>query len=316
MTMSKEICYICEKPIPGGQSFYEDHGVQVCLSCFRTSKRCQSCRFPSRSLKHIPGYGNVCEFCESAFSKASDMACYICGEQIWKGASFYSGHNHKVCQKCFSEATRRCFICGFPSVEGEVIGLGDICRFCRKDNVDKRSNLNPTIQSLIPFLENHNHKLVSPISMHWIDWRVIMGMQLPQQQSSPVRFFNDLLTICYPIIYLKDRFYIIPSLPQKWFIVFMAGQLAAADICQGYGLPHLLDKGPFQELARGWCHWISANAAKVLKFKDVYKELSKHPGTEITGLFQKFQAMSEFRKAKEVIQFGQKNLVNYAKKYL
>ncbi len=314
--MSQEICYSCEQPIPSGQSFYEDHGVKVCLNCFRTSKRCLSCRFPSRSLKNIPGYGDICEFCESSFAKESDMDCYICGEQIWKGASFYSGHNRKVCQKCFAEAKSRCFTCGFPHVEGEVIGLGDICRFCRKDNMDKRTDLNPTIQSMIPFLKSHNHQTVTPIDIHWLDWRVIMGMQLVQRHESSVSYFDELIRICYPVIYLKERFYIIPSLPQRWFIVFMTGQLAAADICQSYHLQHLLDDAPFQQLARGWCHWISVNTAKTLTYKSVAKALSRFPEGNISGLYSKFQAMSEFRKSKEIIQFAQKNLKKYAKKYL
>lgn len=314
--MSQEHCYICEKPIPSGQSFYEDHHVKVCLSCFRTSKRCLQCRFPSRSLVHIPGFGDVCEFCESSFSKDSDMICYICNTQIWKNASFYSGHGKKVCQKCFSEAKSRCFSCRFPAVEGEIIGLGDICRFCRKDNIDKRTDLNPTIQSMIPFLKSHQHAVVAPIDFHWLDWRVILGMQIGEQGGQPISSFDDLIRFGYPIIYLKERFYIIPSLPQRWFIVFMTGQLAAADICQSYHLHHLLDNAPFQQLARGWCHWISVNTAKTLKYKNIAKTLGRFPQNSIPGLFSKFQAMSEFRKNKEIIQFAQKNLKKYAQTYL
>ncbi len=244
------------------------------------------------------------------------MDCYVCGEQIWKGASFYSGHNQKVCQKCFVEAESRCFSCGFPSVEGEIIGLGDICRFCRKDNLDKRSDLNPIIQSMIPFLKSHKHGIVAPIDIHWFDRRVIIGMQIEQRQGSTTRSFDELLRICYPIVYLKERFYIIPSLPQGWFISLMIGQLAAADICQTYNLLHILDNAPFQQLARGWCHWISVNTAKALKHGSIVKALNRFPEGDIPGLFSKFQAMTDFRKNKEIIQFAHKNLKQYAKKYL
>ena len=75
--MSQESCFICEKALPAGQSFYEDHGVKVCLACFRTTKRCLNCRFPSRSLKNIPGFGDVCEFCESSFSKDKPPSVYF-----------------------------------------------------------------------------------------------------------------------------------------------------------------------------------------------------------------------------------------------
>ena len=313
--MSQEICYTCEKPLPTGQSYYEDHGVKVCLSCFRTTKRCLRCRFPSRSLKNIPGFGDVCEFCESSFTKDNDMACYVCNEQVWKGASFYSGHGKTVCQKCFAESKNRCFSCRFPVVEGEVIGLGDICRFCRKDNIDKRSDLNPIIQSIIPFLKSHQHKIVTPINMQWIDWRVILGMQVEEKREYSIASFDELTRYCYPILYLKERFYIIPSLPQRWFIVGIAGQIAAADICQSYNLPHLLDSGPFQELARGWCHWVSLNTAKTLKYKEIARILSRYPENDISGSFSKFQAMSEFRKSKEIIKFAHKNLKTFAKKY-
>ncbi|MBT4087577.1 MAG: hypothetical protein HOE30_03700 [Deltaproteobacteria bacterium] len=314
--MSQELCYTCEKPLPSGQSYYEDHGVKVCLNCFRTTKRCLRCRFPSRSLKNIPGFGDVCEFCEASFTKENDNACYVCNEQVWKGASFYSGHGKTVCQKCFAESKNRCFSCHFPVVEGEVIGLGDICRFCRKDNIDKRSDLNPIIQSIIPFLKSHQHQIVTPINIQWIDWRLILGMQVEERREYPIANFDELIRYCYPILYLKERFYIIPSLSQRWFIVHIAGQLAAADICQSYRLPHLLDNGPFQQLARGWCHWGSFNTAKALKYKDITRSVSRYPTTDITGSFSKFQAMSEFRKSKEIIQFAQKNLKKYAKKYL
>jgi hypothetical protein len=314
--MATDHCHLCEQPLPKGQSFYEDHGVKVCLSCFRTSKRCQSCRFPSRSLRHVAGYGNVCEFCEDRLTKDDGTSCYICGGKIFVGASHYSDHGEKVCQPCFAAAKDRCFSCRFPQIEGKIVGFGGICRFCLKDNVNKTTDLNPILQSLRPFLKNHRQQLVAPLDIHWLDWRVVLGMQQFEPKLPDVKFFDELIRHGYPIFYLKDRLYIIPSLSRRYFVSFLTGQLTAADLCRQYGLKHLLDNTPFHRLARGWCHWIALSTARVLKYNDVVKTLSRFPETGLTGDFSKFLAMAEFRKPKEIIDFSHLNLKKFARKYL
>ena len=97
---------------------------------------------------------------------------------------------------------------------------------------------------------------------------------------------------------------------------YIAGQLVAADLCQTVGLPHLLGNQPYQQLARGWCHWIAYSVARILKYKRVVKVLSRYPGTNLSGAFSKFLAMSEFRKNKEIMTFARENLKKFAKKYL
>jgi len=314
--MTTETCHQCKKPLPEGQSFYEDHNVKVCLACFRTSKRCMSCRFPSNSLTYVPGYGDVCEFCKDTFKVDDGMSCYICQDQIWKGASHYADHGKEVCQKCFAEARIRCFSCRFPQTIGSVAGLGGICEFCQEENINKGTDIKPFLKSLTPFLKSHKHKLPDKIDIHWVDWRLIMGMQLDSSENREIKFFDEMIRYCNPVFYMKDRFYIIPSINQQWFISYLAGQLVAADLCKKYGLSHLMDDAPFQEMARGWCHWISYNTTRILKYKKLTKFFSRYPDSNLTGTFSKFLAMSEFRKNKEIIEFAHQNLKLYAKKYL
>ncbi|MCP4752694.1 MAG: hypothetical protein GY866_17545 [Proteobacteria bacterium] len=307
---------MCSNPLPEGQSFYEDHGVKVCLACFRTAKRCQRCRFPSNSLREMSGYGFVCEFCEDSVAEESGMTCFVCQAKIWSGASHYADHGKVVCQNCFKDAKVRCFTCRFPHIDGTIVGLGGICRFCRKGNIGRAADLNPLLKPLNGLLKNHKHRVVSPVDIQWLDWRVILGMQMDDMRVLNVKFFDELIRHCYPVFYLKEKFYVIPSIPQQWFLTYMSGQLAAADLCQKYDLPHLLGNSPFHLLARGWCHWISYNTARLLKFKKAVKFLDRFPESELSGDSSKFVAMTEFRKPKEIIDFGQQNLKKFAKKYL
>ena len=314
--MSTETCYVCRQPLPAGQSYYEDHGVKVCLSCFRTVPRCQKCRFPSKSLTQVDNYGAVCEFCEDSFSSDEGMACHICKKKIWERSSYYEDHGAYVCQSRFKDARIRCFSCRFPQIVTTVPGVGGICKFCNRDNLNAQTDLNPVFQSMIPFLKQYNHKLISPLDIQRMDWRVILGMQVGSAEVS-VKFFNELVHYCYPVYYLKDRFYILPSIQQQWFIPYLAGQLVTADLCKKYKLPHLQGESPFHQLARGWSHWVAYTTAKILKNKTVAKSLSRYPqSVDLIGLFPKFLAMSEHRSTAEVISFAQKNLKEYGKKYL
>lgn len=313
--MPQELCHTCKNPLPAGQSFYEDHGVKVCLTCFRTVPKCQRCRFPSKSLKRVEGYGNVCEFCEDSFADESGMVCYLCQKKIWPGVSYYEDHGQKVCQNCFKDAKIRCFTCRFPRIQETVFGLGGICQFCQKGNLSKKTDLNPLLQPLIPFIKRYNHKLISPLNIQWFDWKLILGMQVGERQYE-IKFFNELIRYCYPVYFLKERMYVIPSIPQQWFMPYMAGQLVAADLCKKYSLSHLQGDSPFHQLARGWCHWVAYMTARVLKYKKIAKFLSRFPESDLVGTFPKFLAMTEYRNPKEVIDFAQKNLKDYGRKYL
>ncbi len=314
--MPEEYCYLCEKPLPKRQSFYEDHGVKICLECFRTTKRCKKCRFPSQHLKTVEGFGAVCEFCRESFSNYSGSDCYLCAEKIWSGTSFYSDHGKEVCQKCFKDAKSRCFTCRFPHIKEKISSSVGICEFCVEGNINSKTDLKPLLQPLGSFLKKYNHRAASSPAFMWVDWRLILGMQIESGQNPSIKFLDELVRDCYPIFFLKGKYYIIPSIPRQWFMVYMAGQFATADLCKRFGLHHLKGDTPFHEMARGWCHWVSFNTARVLKYKAEAKTLSRYPGIEITGAFSKFVAMAEFRKPQEIIEFAHQNLDQFAKRYL
>lgn len=316
--MSEDICYLCGKAIPSGQSFYEGHDQKVCLTCFRSTKRCVKCQFPSNHLKMVDGFGTVCEFCYQGFSKEKEkgMTCYLCNTKIWSNASFYSGQGKKVCQNCFKKAAVRCFSCRFPHVVEKVSGLGGICEFCKEVNLTSQSNIEPLFVPLRKFLIGYGHDVKKKPTLLWVHWKLILGMQQDELSEQKIKFFDDLIRYCYPVYQLKNVFYVIPSIPQQWFMPFMAGQLVAADLCGKYKLSHLKGNSPFQELARGWCHWIAYCTATVLKQDKVAKSISRWPESSMSGNFSKFLAMSEFRKPKEIVVFAHQNLKEYAGKYL
>ena len=83
-----------------------------------------------------------------------------------------------------------------------------------------------------------------------------------------------------------------------------------------YDLEHLQGSGPFQQLARGWSHYISYSTAKILNYQKVIKVLARFPEGDAVGNFPKFLAMSEYRKPKDIISFAQDQLSTFAQRYL
>ncbi len=314
--MSEDLCYLCGNPIPSGQSFYEDHDQKVCLNCFRTTKRCGKCQFPSNHLRMVDGFGMVCEFCYSDFTEEKSLTCYLCEAKIWSNASYYSDHGKEVCQNCFKNAVIRCFTCRFPHVVEKVSGQGGVCEFCKEVNLTSKSDIGPLLVPLQKFLKGYGHEVRKTPTLLWVNWKLIMGMQLGEHSSPKIKFFDEFVKQCYPVYQLKGLFYVIPSIPQQWFMPFMAGQLTAADLCKKYNVPHLKGNSPFLEMARGWCHWITYSTARVLKQEQVAKSISRWPESSLSGNFSKFLAMSEFRKPKELVVFAHQNLKEYAGKYL
>lgn len=314
--MAQDTCYSCEKEIVSGQSFYEDHGVKVCISCFRNLKRCQKCKFPSNQLTKVDGFGMVCEFCHESFSKEEGMTCYLCNGKIWSNASHYADHGKTVCQSCFKDAKIRCFTCRFPHVVEEIAGHGGVCEFCLEKNINSKSNLQSLLNPLRSFLDKFGHEVSPKPNLLWVNWKLIIGMQQDQPNDIILQFFDELVRYAYPVYYLKGIYYVIPSIPRQWFMAYMAGQLVAADICKKYDLFHLGGSSPFLEMARGWSHWVAYNTAKTLKYDRVAKTISRWPESSLPGNFQKFLAMSEYRKPTEIVEFAHNNLKTYAKKYL
>lgn len=316
--MFKNICYLCDRDIPAGQSFYEDHGVRVCLRCFKTTPRCPKCRFPSRELMIYPGVGTICEFCQKDQEpqQMNVMRCYLCQCVIPEEAPHFSGHGKTVCKKCFKDA-HRCFLCRFPQYEEHIRGLGYICEFCYPETLHKDSDLASFLEPLEVFLSRLRHKITETPQIQWVDRNILLGMQLQGRKPDyGIEFLDEYLHYCYPVYYLKKRFYIMPRIPHQLFMAHMAGQLAAADLCNKYDLPHLLDHNGFARFARGWVHWVSYSTATILKYTDIQKQLSRWPETIFPDEFSKFLNMSEFRKPEEITIFAHRTLKQYAQKYL
>ncbi|MBF0279779.1 MAG: hypothetical protein HQM13_18420 [SAR324 cluster bacterium] len=311
--MVRDLCFLCEEPLPEGQSFYEDHEVKVCLPCFRDTPRCKKCKFPSHQLEVYPGLGEVCEFCRTQFEKTG-MTCYLCHKNIPSWMSFYSDYEKNVCQECFSEADR-CFLCRFPQSSEHVPNLGHVCEFCQNTILREGDDLGPILDPLKSFLKQYHHQASDEFRFQWTDWNLILGMQIENLPKVKIKFFDEFLHFAYPVYFLKGTFYLTRCIPRQHFMAHFAGQLAAADICRVYKQAHLLSNSPFAQLARGWCHWVAYSTARILKYKPIQKQLSRWP-EQFQDDFQKFQAMDEYKKPKEIIAFAQGTLREYAMKYL
>lgn len=313
---SPDVCYHCGSAIKSGQSFYEDHNAKVCIACFRETPRCQKCKFPSKHLKRVDGFGQVCEFCYASFATEEGMTCYLCQGKIWSNASHYADHGKTICQSCFKDAKIRCFSCRFPHVVETISGHGGICEFCIDKNLNKDSNLAAMFKPLQSFLSKFGHDVGPKPNILWVNWKLVLGMQMDSPDNIIITFFDELVRYCYPVYYMKGLYYVIPSIPRDWFMPYMAGQMIAADICKKYDLFHLRGNSPFLDMARGWCHWVAYYTAKTLKYEKPKKTISRWPESTLPGNFQKFHAMSEFRSPTEIVEYAHQTLGDYAKKYL
>jgi hypothetical protein len=186
-----------------------------------------------------------------------------------------------------------------------------------EETLTRESDVEPLLEPIVPFLRKHGHDVGSDRPrLFWTDWRLVLGMQMDQPSDLRVTFFDELVRYCYPVYYMNNMYYVIPAVPRKWFLPYMAGQFVAADLCKTYQLTSLRGESPFLELARGWCHWIAHRTALVLKYDAVSKTIGRWPESSLSGSFPKFQAMSEFRKPPEIIEFARQTLADYAKRYL
>ncbi|MGK5091808.1 hypothetical protein WDW89_07285 [Deltaproteobacteria bacterium TL4] len=314
--MSVDSCYLCKNPIPVQQSFYEAHGVRVCLECFTNTPRCQKCKFPSTALKRYPGFGNICEFCQKSLERETGMECYLCQKKIPSWGSCYSDYGKHVCQDCFKNA-ERCFLCRFPKGIEKVDGLGYLCEFCQNEVLKKGMDLDSFLGPLKAFLAGYQHPVPSKLNLHWIDWHVLVGMQWPKERPPyKIKYLDEFLYHCYPIYYSANQFYLIPRIPHQQFMVYMAGQLAASDLCQRFQQNNLLGDNPFFKLARAWSHFIAYNTATLLHYEKLSKHLQRWPEAITEGDFQKFVAMQASRKPGQIVEYAHSTLKQYAQKYL
>ena len=298
-------CYLCEQRLPEGQSCYVDHGVEVCLNCFRQTPRCSRCRFPSRQLSQHPTLGMICEFCDSAVVAQEIFRCYLCQTPITEHSPYFEGHGVRVCKPCFQRAPR-CFLCRFPHSEEQVVGVGNVCEFCTQTVLNRQSDLTRPSEVIQQFLQKYDHSLAEIPPLRWVDWRVLVGMQLDGHPPEfPIQFLDELLHYAYPLFYLKGAIYIMPRISKSLFLTHMAGQLTAADLCQRHRLPHLLGKTAFHRVARGWTHGVAWRTARQLKFSTEAQQLSRWPENFLSGDFQKLRNTGDLRGEGELRKFVQ-----------
>ncbi len=316
MTDLKNRCYLCDRDIPPKQSYYEDYGVRVCVKCLPGTPRCVICRFPSLMMKEVAGKGKICEFC--ADKEITELTpCYLCNKSIPEDAPHYADYGKKVCKPCFKDAPR-CFMCRFPNAVETVRGLGNVCEFCSSENLSSKSDLSKMLKPLTAFIGQLGHNTPDKPKMMWVDWKVLLGMQIQESRTQfPVEFLDEMINYCYPVYHLKARLYLTPRLHPQWFMPYVAGQLVAADLCERYQIAHLLEaETPFHRLARGWSHWVTWQTARTLKYEKIAKQLKRKPINHLRGDFEKLLSMSDFRKSDEIRSYVEQNLAQLAKKCL
>jgi len=308
-------CYHCGNPPKKGQSYYSNHGVQVCLDCFKISRRCIKCKFPSKKLIHFEGIGEICEFCQKEIEKENLGSCHICKQRIYKGASVYEAHGVSVCLKCFKTTPARCFFCRFPKTTHRIKGLGKFCEFCEPTLIHAQIDVQALLKPLETFVTSFATTFPKNISFEWVTINQIIKLQKKSNIGEGSNF-EDLSNNFYPLLYHSESFFIIERIQSTWLLPLFAGQAVAADLCRKYKLKHLLEDTPFHEAARGWCHWISFFTAKTLKYEKTFKSLQRNVCKEVSGNFPKFIAMSEYRKVGELIEYSNSTLEEFARKYL
>ncbi len=312
--MHPENCYLCDQPLPQGQSFYEGQGQTICLSCFQTHERCARCRFPGRELLNTPPHGKLCEFCRQSIQAAPSEPCALCDREIQAEERHYEGQGEKVCARCFNSAPERCFTCRFPQISRQVTGVGGVCRHCVSSAVSPLSDLNQLLAPIHPFVQGFGHNPKGLVKGVFLPPLLVLGMQDPNPPPAKIQFLDEFVQFALPVYYLQGVFYLLPILSREWFIPAMAGQLASRDLCRKYNLKGLTQQRPFERFARSWSLFLSQQAAKKLGFAPVEKRLLRHG--EHLQAFTKLYAMSEHRPLKEVIRYGQAELSRLASKGL
>jgi len=310
--MPEEVCHTCQSALPAGQSFYEDHGVKVCLNCFRHRPRCANCKFPGRELVVTPPHGALCEFCRQVIKPEEALVCSLCKNPIPPGQSHYADHGETVCLPCFKLVPHRCFTCRFPQIQKPQPEVGGVCRHCLPGVIDKDSDINALIRPLYPFLQGLGHHPPAEVKPVFLPPLVVLGMQEVKEPPAPIEFLDEFVQFGLPVFQVKGIFYLLPMMNREWLLSGLLGQLVAYDLCRIHGLAALVGETPFQRFGRSWSLFAGLLLARKLKFPQVEKRLVRL-GDQLHD-FNRLLAMADHKPTREVIQFAQGSLGMLAKK--
>jgi len=311
--MEPKPCHYCTKEIPKGQSFYEGHQTQVCLACYQTCKPCGHCGFPTKTLENHPTLGKVCSFCVAENPVVSEGSCHLCHGEITSGERNYADHGVKVCLHCFNTAKSRCFTCRFPKSTVILDGQGGVCEFCSGHLVDRRTDLGTLLAPLKPFLAAFNHHVFLPPTVVFLDWRVVLGMQREEAPKYEVNFLDELVHWAYPVYHLDQKLYSAVAMPAQWFLPLAAGQLAAKDLCQKFGEPHLGKEGGKFHFPRAYVHFLTYFTAARLGYSDVAKKLLRWPEVYTGPEFEELVQTNKKLGVKGVIRVANKRFAEQGK---
>jgi hypothetical protein len=243
------------------------------------------------------------------------VKCYKCADAIPDGEPFYNDHDQYVCKPCFSDA-KRCFTCRFPGRDlRPVEGLGPECEFCRDRLISPDSELGPVVEPLGAFLKGNGMGTIPEPRFDWLPLRALREMQTEADLPEPA-FIDDFLRYAYPVYHRAGVFYLLPRLTKPTFVAYTVVQLAAADLAGRFGLPDLAGRTPFHAFARGWCHWLGYEAARLLKYDLEWRQLRKWPELGLRGDFERWERMAQVNRPAKLLAHLQASLGPLARKHL
>ena len=243
------------------------------------------------------------------------MICYQCRNVIPEDEPFYNDYEQYVCKPCFLEA-ERCFICRFPGNKmQEVEGLGLECEFCQGKLVQEDTDLEPLVEPLRSFLLPFGFKVPERPRWVWTDRLELRNLQT-DADLPPDKFIDDFLQYCYPVYHHEHQFHLLRRMTRPTFVVYSTVQLASGDLAGRYALPDLAGKTPFHTFARGWCHWLGYEAARLLGYDLERRQLRKWPELGAQGEFDRWERMSRVNKPAKMVTYFKGNLNHLVKTHL
>ncbi len=235
------------------------------------------------------------------------MICYLCGSPIPEDQPFYSDHGQFVCKPCFKDAPR-CFICRFPGKSLQPVpGLGDECEFCRGRVIAEGMDVGSVLDPLRPFLQPFGLRGDARPRIAWSDRETLRALQT-KQDLPPAAFIDDFLRFCYPVFYREGALHLLRRMTKPTLVVYGLMNLAAAEIAAELGQPHLAGRDEERAFARGWCHWIGAQAAERLDYALESRQLRKWPELGAQGDFERWVSMARFNATPKMVRFFKANL--------
>lgn len=243
------------------------------------------------------------------------MICYLCAEAVPDGEPYYNDHEKFVCKPCFGDS-QRCFICRFPGRKLQPVpGLGLECEFCRGSLIEEGTEVSELLTAIGGYLKRFEMRPVLKPRMEWVDWRDLRDMQTDADLKPP-EFIDDYMRYAYPVYFHDNAFYLLRRMTKETFMAYMVVQMAVADISDRYALPNLAARSPFHTFARGWCHWLGYEAAKLLGYDLERRQLRKWPELGGMGEFERWERMSKLNKTPKIIDFFKASLGPLARKHL